>query len=156
MRVVLYSDQPLDKLEEGVKLHFAEVPDKGLAEPDYSKHPAAYDEKNLGYLFKVVPVMDKDELEFKWVVPRCFDKAVDTKPDHYLTHLLGHEGPNSLLSKLQREGFAMELYTYASHSMGAFTVLNCGVRLTKEGLQNYERIIELTYSYLDNLRKVGP
>ena len=44
--------------------------------------------------------MDKDELEFKWVVPRCFDKAVDTKPDHYLTHLLGHEGPNSLLSKL--------------------------------------------------------
>lgn len=50
----------------------------------------------------------------------------------------------------------MGLYTYATHSMGAFTVINCGVRLTKEGLQNYERIIELTYSYLDNLRKVGP
>lgn len=48
MRVVLYSDQPLDKLEEGVKLHFAEVPDKGLPDPDYSKEPAAYDEKNLG------------------------------------------------------------------------------------------------------------
>lgn len=31
------------------------------------------------------------------------------KPDDYLTHLLGHEGPNSLLSLLIDEGLASEL-----------------------------------------------
>lgn len=90
MRVVLYSDQPLDKLEENVKIHFEEIPDKNLPVPDYTKQPAAYDEKNLGYFFKVVPVMDKDELIFKWVIPRSFEKSFDTKPQNYITHLLGH------------------------------------------------------------------
>ena len=32
-----------------------------------------------------------------------------TKPLHYLSHVIGHEGPNSLLSELKRQGLAIAL-----------------------------------------------
>ncbi len=100
MRVVLYSDQSLDSLEASLKSHFLDIPDKALPVPDYSHAPKAYDKQNLGFLYKIVPVMNKDTLLLKWVLPRSLEREIDTKPDRYISHLLGHEGPNSLLSKL--------------------------------------------------------
>ena len=156
MNLVLYSDRPLDELEAAVTDHFAAVPDQDLPTPDCSKQPPAYDERNLGYFYKVKPVLDRDQLKLVWILPRCLESELDSKPHNYVSHLLGHEGPNSLLSALQQAGLAMELGSYAYHQIKAFTVVGADIRLTAKGLAEYPRVLELVYSYLKQLREAGP
>ena len=156
MNLVLYSDRPLDELEAAVTDHFAAVPDQDLPTPDCSKQPPAYDERNLGYFYKVKPVLDRDQLKLVCILPRCLESELDSKPHNYVSHVLGHEGPNSLLSALQQAGLAMELGSYAYHQIKAFTVVGADIRLTAKGLAEYPRVLELVYSYLKQLREAGP
>jgi insulysin len=54
--------------------------------------------------------------------------------------LFGHEGENSILSHLKKEGLAMSLSAYADHEMGVFSDFVLSVTLTKKGLENYEYV----------------
>ena len=62
----------------------------------------------LGKWIKCVPVKDKDVLEVYWVLP-YYDKEYKSLPLRYFGHLFGHEGKNSLLSFLKKEGYAIAL-----------------------------------------------
>ena len=77
---------------------FTLVPNKNVTIKDLSQ-PIPYDEKNTHKLVKIVPVKDEDQLCFSWCLPYC-EKAFKTKPLDYINSLIGHEGPNSLLSYL--------------------------------------------------------
>jgi insulysin len=56
------------------------------------------------------PVKNLHRLEISWIIPSC-NEAIDyrRKCDHYIGHLLGHEGPGSVLSSLKARGLATEL-----------------------------------------------
>jgi len=75
---------------------------------------------------------------------------------NYLSHVIGHEGENSLLSYLKAEDLALELGSSPDHSMDGMTTFEIEITLTKKGLENYENVIEATYQYLNELRKKGP
>jgi len=49
------------------------------------------------------------------------------RPDNYISHLLGHEGENSLLSKLIKEGLAFELSAGGSDMMNLFSVFSVSI-----------------------------
>ena len=60
-------------------------------------------------MFKVVPVKDITKLILEWPdLPETHSKW-RCKPLSYLGHVIGHEGPNSLLSELTRLGLATSL-----------------------------------------------
>jgi len=54
--------------------------------------------------------------------------------------LFGHEGENSLLSYLTKEGYAMSLSAGEDHEMGIFSDFCITIGLTKKGLTNYEKV----------------
>ena len=68
--------------------------------PDYS-HDLMYDSDTaLGHLIKIVPVKDVRKLEIKWPMLPDSRHLWDGDPLSYISHVIGHEGKNSLLSEL--------------------------------------------------------
>ena len=51
---------------------------------------------------------DVDTLDITWVLPYV-KQEFKSKPLSYFSHLIGHEGENSLLSYLKAEDYAMGL-----------------------------------------------
>ena len=60
-------------------------------------------------------------------------KHYKNSPTHYLAHLFGHEGENSILSLLIKEGLALELSAGGSTELDLFTNFMVSVSLTKKG-----------------------
>jgi len=77
-------------------------------------------------------------------------------PLSYFSHLFGHEGENSLLSYLKKEGLAMELCAGDDHELDVFSDFYVDITLTKKGLAEYTRVIDLTFAYAKRLNEVGP
>jgi secreted Zn-dependent insulinase-like peptidase len=58
----------------------------------------------LGHLYMIVPEKDIKTLEILWPdLPESKSKYL-SEPLGYISHVLGHEGPNSLVSTLIAEG----------------------------------------------------
>lgn len=66
-------------------------------------------------LFWVESIKDQRLLSLSWCLPSLDDKYLK-KPSEYLSHLVGHEGENSLLSALKKRQWAMELYAGVGES----------------------------------------
>jgi insulysin len=67
----------------------------------------------MGHVFKVVPNKNIKRLKVLWNLPAS-KHLFNEKPNIYISHLIGHEGPNSLLSQLIKEGLATALSSSAS------------------------------------------
>ncbi|KAI8411535.1 hypothetical protein FOFC_08129, partial [Fusarium oxysporum] len=69
-----------------------------------------------------------------------------TQPSRYISHLIGHEGPGSIMSYIRPKGWANSLnagaYPVCPGTPGIFDVQ---VRLTEDGLKNYPEIKEKWY-----------
>lgn len=79
------------------------------------------------------------------------------KPLQYLSHVIGHEGQNSLLSTLIRKGLANSL------SAGEILRLNqqqsgfqIQISLTDKGVKNWEEILKLIFAFVNQIKQDGP
>ena len=77
--------------------------------PDYSSD-VMYDSDNaLGHMIKIVPVKDVKRLEIKWPMLHDSRNLWEGDPLSYISHLIGHESKNSLLSELIRMDLATSI-----------------------------------------------
>ncbi len=56
------------------------------------------------------------------------NKWYESKPGEYISHLIGHEGPGSLLSELKRRGWCSALIAYPetlARGFGFFNINTC-------------------------------
>ena len=77
-------------------------------------------------------------------------------PLNYFSHLIGHEGENSLLSYLKQEDYAMELSAGGDHELDCFSDFTINITLTKKGLANVDKVIDAAFTYIQRLKAVGP
>ena len=155
MNLVLYGKHSLEKLEEWAINLFSGVENKNVVVPALSKPVLPFDSANLGKLARFHPVKDKDSLEMVWFLP-YMQPEFRSAPLTYFTHLVGHEGENSLLSYLKAEDYAMELSTYADHNNDCLSNFNLTITLTKKGLANTEKVLNAVFKYIQRLKEVGP
>ncbi|KOB70370.1 Insulin-degrading enzyme, partial [Operophtera brumata] len=76
-------------------------------------------------------------------------RAYTAPPGHYLSHLLGHEGPGSLLSALKARGWCNRI---GARGFGFFGVQ---VDLTEDGVEHIDDIITLVFQYISMMREQG-
>lgn len=88
----------------------------------------------------MVPVKDKDILQVFWVLP-FVSKEYKTKPLQYWGHMFGHEGKNSLLSYLKKEGYALALSAGGDAELNIYSDFVVTVDLTDKGKDNIEAIL---------------
>lgn len=73
-------------------------------------------------------------------------------------NLLGHEGKGSLLSFLRKKLWADELYagTNGTSSSQLISLFSVNIRLTEDGFNHMDEVLEAIFSYLKLLQLAGP
>jgi insulysin len=103
-----------------------------------------------------VPVRDGRTLSMQWILPEQRSRY-RSKPTRYLSHLLGHEGPGSLLQVLRNLQWAQELSADdMSKATSTFTVFSIEVELTMEGFEHVNEVVQLVYKYIRLMDEIPP
>ena len=106
-----------------------------------------YDNNVLGHVIQYVPVKDSKLLTIKWPDLPSVKDLWSGNPLLYLSHSIGHEGENSLLSELIRQDLAVVVMAGPSSKLqdnrAGFYI---DITLTEKGVANYEEVIRITFS----------
>jgi len=155
MKLVVLGREPLDELESWVVELFSGVEDKNLPQNRWETEIPLGPKDLLRQTF-AKPVMDSRQLDLSF--PFIDEELLfESQPSRYISHLIGHEGPGSIMSYIKSRGWANGL------SAGAYPVcpgtpgiFNCQIRLTEDGLVNYREIVKVFFQYVSLLRDSPP
>ncbi|CAD8058440.1 unnamed protein product [Paramecium sonneborni] len=153
MKLVIYGSQSIETLEGWAHSYFETIQNKNLTSPSYNIMP--FNQTNLGQLIKYVPIKNQDYLELIYILDYLYPHYRSC-PGKYLSHLIGHEGENSLLSLLIKEDLAQELSSGPSNTMKQFSDMSIRIKLTQKGLQQYLKVIQYVQEYIELLKQKGP
>ncbi|VBB34049.1 unnamed protein product, partial [Acanthocheilonema viteae] len=107
MSFAILGKESLDDLEQMVtSLSFGNIEKKNVSRKTWSEGP--YGDEQLGVKVELVPVKDLRYLTLTFPI-RDYRDDYRSWPAHYVSHLIGHEGPGSLLSELKRRGWVNSL-----------------------------------------------
>ncbi|XP_076033223.1 nardilysin-like isoform X2 [Oratosquilla oratoria] len=159
MKLVLQARLTLDTMQQYVVDIFSNIPNNGLPRPCYDHLGPPFPLGKLHRLCKIVPMKEYHSLEISWTLPSLL-KQYKSKPLHYISHLLGHEGRGSILSYLKKRVWAVGLYSGNDESgfeqNQCYSIMNITVELTDLGFSNIEKVLQVIFQYLAMLREVGP
>ncbi|XP_059056588.1 insulin-degrading enzyme [Achroia grisella] len=150
--LVVMGKESLDELEAIVVPLFSAVEDKSVESPRWEEHP--YPERLRRKRAYCLPVKDLRSLSIDFPIPDM-KKHYKSAPGHYLSHLLGHEGPGSLLSALKARGWCNSLVGGSRIGARGFGFFGVQVDLTEEGVNHIDDIIYLVFQYISMLRSEG-
>ncbi|CAN9095880.1 unnamed protein product [Alternaria alternata] len=153
MKLVVLGRESLDTLEAWVEEIFAKVPNKDLGQNRWDM--PVYTENELLTQTFARPVLESRSLELQFAY-RDEERFYESHPSRYLSHLLGHEGPGSILALIKAKGWANGLGAGGSTlcpGSGLFTV---NIKLTEEGLKNYKEVAKLVFQYIGLMRDQPP
>ena len=154
MKLVVLGREPLEELETWVSELFSEVKNKDLEENRWDDvQPLTKDEISTQIFAK--PVMESRSLEIAFPF-QDEEEMYETQPSRYLSHLIGHEGPGSILSYIKEKGWAQSLSAGAQPVCPGSAFFEIGVRLTPEGLKNYQEVVKTVFQYLSMMRENLP
>ena len=89
-------------------------------------------------------------------MPRRSSSSQNPKSSEYLTHILGHEGPNSLFSHLSREGLATWISSgYAQKLNKAIEILSLDIGVTEKGEKDILGLLEEVYRFVNKIKASG-
>ncbi|KAH8737683.1 Metalloenzyme, LuxS/M16 peptidase-like protein [Ilyonectria robusta] len=155
MKLVVLGRESLDVLQKWVVELFSPVVNKKLP-PNRWLDEVPFRKSDLGMQCFAKPVMDSRELNLYF--PFIDEESLYAcQPSRYISHLIGHEGPGSVMSYIKAKGWANGLsagaYPVCPGTPGVFDVQ---VRLTEEGLKNYPEIVKIFFQYISLLRETPP
>lgn len=170
MAIAVVAPQPIALLKDMVVTALEDVPVNGdrlgmKPEEDWVEKIPPFFPGGLGgsviparnSWVQVVPVADIRQLILTW--PIVYESVQDkecqflNKPAYYVSHLLGHEGPASLLSYLKKQGWANGVGASTDADFSDFYTLQLSVQLTQKGLEHVEDVVEAIFSCIRMLRE---
>lgn len=151
MNLVVLDKADLDTLQKWVTEYFSEVPNYHLPIP---KFPRVYLPKSPNLrVVRIKPLKDIRTMRLTFPLPSLYN-LYESKPQHELGHLLGHEGPGSLLSQLKKEGLVTGL-SAGGQSQTYYGHFRLTIQLTPKGVTQYKTIITRVFQYIRLLRNTG-
>jgi len=150
MKLVVLGRESLDELQSWVEELFVDVKNQDLPQLRWDDVPAQT-EGELGQQIFVKPVMDTRTLDISFPYPDEEDLYA-SQPSRYISHLIGHEGPGSILAYLKSKGWANELSAGASPVCPGTAFFSISLRLTTDGLKNYQEVLKVVFQYISMLR----
>ena len=131
MKLVVLGRESLDVLQKWVVEFFSDVVNKSLPQKVW-KDEVPFRESELGMQCFAKPVMDSRELNmFFPFIDEEFH--FESQPGRFVSHLIGHEGPGSIMSYIKSKGWANGLSAGAySVCPGSPSIFDVQIRLTEE------------------------
>ncbi|AET38766.1 metalloendopeptidase Ecym_3273 [Eremothecium cymbalariae DBVPG len=153
MRLVILGMEDLDTLSAWAYELFKDVPDKGIDVHEYNAK--VFTPTYLTKIIKAKPIKDLKRVEVSFDVPDT-ETFWDSRPADYISHLIGHESSNSLLSYLISQSWATELYCGAQTVSKGNAYFCIHIELTDKGVQDYEEVVYTVFQYIEMLKKSLP
>lgn len=154
MKLVVLGRESLNELESWVADLFAGVRNKDLPMKRWDG-PQPYSEaEHLTQVF-AKPVMDSRSLDVYWPYQDEED-MYDTQPSRYISHLIGHEGPGSILAYIKAKGWANSLSAGSMAVCPGTAFFHVSIRLTEDGLEKYQEIVKVLFQYLALIKEQPP
>ncbi|KAK5154964.1 hypothetical protein LTR04_005901 [Oleoguttula sp. CCFEE 6159] len=154
MKLVVLGRESLDELESWVQELFSEVHNKNLPQNRWDDAPPL-STNELGTQIFAKPVMDSRMLDLYFPYQDEED-LYESQPGRYFSHLIGHEGPGSILAYIKSKGWANGLGAGPMPLCPGSAFFTISVRLTEDGLKNYKEIVKVIFQYIAMIRETPP
>ncbi|EQC24990.1 hypothetical protein SDRG_17125 [Saprolegnia diclina VS20] len=145
MKLAVVAKEDLDTLEGWVRALFSPIADTGSKTFKYDGVP--FETPQLQRRLRVMPVKDLRTIEVAWPLPPMRHAYLE-KPTSILSHLLGHEGPGSLLSYLKGQKWVNELSAGLMKDHDDWSLFCVEVEATDVGIVHTDDIVFAIYQYL--------
>jgi insulysin len=140
MHLVVCSNQSIEQIKECVVKFFDGVPDNTVSVAEI-KQPV-HTSDTYGKKIYIDSIQDVRYLTLTWELPEKFAHMPLTRPGSVISYVLGHEGAQSLLAQLKREGLAESLSAGAGRLGDNNVIFSIEISLTDNGMSNVDTIIE--------------
>jgi insulysin len=153
MRLVMYSPLPIDQLKEAALKYFSSVKDYGYS----SEIPYDFlsSQKQRGHITYIKPIKDLKILCLEWELPKEIAHERKFHSADIVAHALEYSGKNSLIEELKQEGLAEALEAGASRYSSDHMFLSLNLYLTKNGVNQVEKVIEKCFETIHELKRDG-
>ena len=150
MTLVIEGPQDIEALKNLAIEKFAEVSANEITQikPDVPLYLPEHQQVSL----HVKPVKNDRQLIISFAMP-SIDELYREKPESLISYLIGHEGPNSVLSLLKKNQWALGLTAGSGVNGYNFKDFNISIRLTKDGAEHVDDIISIVFSYIYLLKQ---
>ena len=155
MKLVVLGKEPLDELEQWVDELFTGVKNKDLLENRWDGPEQPFTEAELSTQIFAKPVMESRSLEMWFPYPDEED-LYETQPSRFLGHLLGHEGPGSILAYIKEKGWANGLSCEYYPLCPGTAFFDLDIRLTPDGLEHYQDVMKVVFQYISLMKEQPP
>mmetsp|Transcript_8617 Transcript_8617/g.16664 ORF Transcript_8617/g.16664 Transcript_8617/m.16664 type:complete len:1167 (+) Transcript_8617:145-3645(+) len=163
MTLAIIGPQSLETLKKMAEDSFSNIPNRnaGAPEKEWMGVVPPYDSNNsvipsFGNVVKIVPVQDLRQVSITWPITYKDEKdrqdALLTKQAQYVGHIIGHEGPGSLLSYLKSKGWVNSLSAGGGEAMSDFETFDVTATLTKSGFDQVDQVVESIFSTINMIR----
>ncbi|SPO41170.1 related to STE23 - Metalloprotease involved in a-factor processing [Pseudozyma flocculosa] len=149
MKLVVLGREPLDQLTTWVIDKFSGVRNTGRNPPEFPSSPLKPEQLQKQVFYKTV--RDMRSMRIAFPIPDQ-GPLYRTKPSHFLSHFIGHEGEGSILSHLKRKGWCNRISAGGSDGANGFQFFKINIDLTKDGLAHHEEVLESVFKYIHLLR----
>ncbi|GBG31508.1 Insulin-degrading enzyme [Hondaea fermentalgiana] len=148
MRLVVLGRESLDELSDWVRSMFSSIRNTGVAPPAYGCADGPLTSAQLGRVLQVVPVKELYTIEMSWPTPPLRG-LYERGPARYVSNLVGHEGPGSVLAVLKSElGWANALSAGQSFDNSDFGIYKISIDCTTRGIEHVNEIVAIVFAYL--------
>ncbi|MCJ1394478.1 Insulinase (Peptidase M16) [Xylographa bjoerkii] len=154
MKLVVLGKEPLDQLESWVADLFADVRNKDLPLNRWDGIQP-YSEKEVLTQVFAKPVMDTRLLDIYFPY-QDEEHMFTTQPSRYLSHLIGHEGPGSILAYIKAKGWANGLSAGEMDVCPGSAFFTISIRLTADGLKDYQEVVKTVFQYISLMKETPP
>ncbi|KAL8988706.1 MAG: hypothetical protein Q9177_002260 [Variospora cf. flavescens] len=154
MKLVVLGREKLDELEAWVGDLFAGVENQDLPRNRWDGVQPYSDKELLTQVF-AKPVMDSRLLDIYFPYQDEED-MYETQPSRYLSHLIGHEGPGSILAYIKAKGWANGLSAGVAPVCPGAAFFTISVKLTEDGLKQYQEVVKVVFQYISLIKEHEP
>jgi len=154
MKLAILGRESLDELQGWVQELLSDVKNQDLPQSRWDGI-SVFREEDLQTQTFAKPVMDQRKLDIYFEYPDE-EHMYESHPSRYISHLIGHEGPGSILAYIKAKGWANGLSAGGSTQCPGTAFFSVGVRLTSAGLENYHEIVKIIFQYIAMIKEQPP
>ncbi|OWY99758.1 Insulin-degrading enzyme [Phytophthora megakarya] len=154
MKLVICGKESLKTLKKWAQELFSEIKNTGRTFPTFGS-AVPFDDSRLARVVHVAPVKDLRVIDISWPLPSLHWDFL-TKPTKILSHLIGHEGPGSILSYLKAQKWANGLSAGLFRDNEDWGLFCVKVDVTDAGIDHVNDVVEAVYQYVQTLQRETP
>ena len=150
MCLVIYSNLPIEQIEDQIEEKFKNIDNKQLNQLEYKENAPAFLKSHKSKLIRLGSVKKEKHLIFYFILP-SYKQKYRNNPLRVLSFIFGNEGKGSLLSLLIRKKLAFELFSGKYNYLDMFTSFEFTIKLTDKGFERYEEVVCIVFDFIRKL-----